>query len=140
MVKYFKGRDPLMKDLERDVNVESDCEPGEPVVPVITPPKINPPQKTSPIQASRKPEAKGPQPPQPQTPTKSIRNWDKMALEITDPRPPQHAPPPVVEPVFASWGRSGSVSPTLDRRTSHPPLVSISKFRYRIVYRSYHSP
>ena len=26
MVKYFKGRDTLIKDLEGDVNIESDCE------------------------------------------------------------------------------------------------------------------
>ena len=119
MVKYFKGRDPLMKDLERDANVESDCEPIEPVVPIIAP------QEVDPVPVSRKPRRKGPQPAQPQAPTKSGWGWDKMALEITDPRPPQHAPPPVIEPSFASWGGPGPVSPTLSQRKPHTPLVSI---------------
>ena len=32
VVKYIKGRTPLMKDLEGDANVESDCEEGVPGV------------------------------------------------------------------------------------------------------------
>ena len=126
-----------MTDLERDLDVESDCEPIEPVVPVTTPAKVS----AIPIPSLGKVEAKRPQPPRPPTPAKSSWGWDKMALEIAGPRPPHRAPPPVVEPVLASWGKSGPVSPTLSQRKSHTPLVSIYEFRYSVVYScSHYSP
>lgn len=110
-----------MKDLTGDANVESDCEPIEPVVPIITPAKPSTFPISSMVGVGR------PQPPKPSTPTKPARDWDKMFLEVTDPRPPQYAPP-AVKPESASWGKPAPVLPTLSRQKSHTPLVSIIHF------------
>ena len=37
MVKYFKGRDTLVNDVEGELNIESDCEDGSTEVGLETP-------------------------------------------------------------------------------------------------------